>query len=475
MAAKQPQAGFYTLKQFRIRPIFADVSKSFADKNLVDGTELNKVIANWGISESMDSPYIHGFAVVHEGNNILKELPIIGEEEVIIQYIDYYDKMRTENLFVYSVEEVQPENSVNDRMLKYIIRFCSKQKLHSDKVEIRRSYADQTVAEMAQALYDEYFRTGNNDTDKDIEIEATDGTQTLVIPNMRPDEAMNFLTRRAYSATNKSSSFKFFETREKYYFCTYEYLYEKYKNDVSDDAKAITNNLKFIYNTTEDNSGPGQAIAQQSVSSVTFGTKVNSIADIKSGGYRRRITELDYLTRTRITRDYDYSEEFSQFTQIDTLKQTHTPEFINKYMQPDDAPETVLIADYPQIGANLGEVKYQLRPYQYYYENYSIKPIINYHMSVNALSTTIKGRVSLYPGQIVILELYEFAESLDGRRKLDTERTGKYMIVSINNSFNGDDYTQNLVLTRGGLRGTDKKLTSADIVNNTFNMENGVI
>ena len=123
MAAKQPQAGFYTLKQFRIRPIFADVSKSFADKNLADGTEMNKVIVNWGISESMDTPYIHGFAVVHEGNNILKELPIIGEEEVIIQYIDYYGKMRTENLFVYSVEEVQPENSVNDRMLKYIIRF----------------------------------------------------------------------------------------------------------------------------------------------------------------------------------------------------------------------------------------------------------------------------------------------------------------------------------------------------------------
>ena len=143
-------------------------------------------------------------------------------------------------------------------------------------------------------------------------------------------------------------------------------------------------------------------------------------------------------------------------------------------MQPDDAPETVLIADYPQIGANLGEVKYQLRPYQYYYENYSIKPIINYHMSVNALTTTIKGRVSLYPVQIVILELYEFAESLDGRRKLDTERTGKYMIASINNSFNGDDYTQNLVLTRGGLRGTGKEVTS-DLVDGTYNMENGVI
>ena len=85
----------------------------------------------------MGSPYIHGFAVVHESSNVLKELPIIGEEEVIIQYTDYYKKTKTEIFFVYSVEEIEPENSVNDRMLKYTIRFCSKQKLTSDSLHIR--------------------------------------------------------------------------------------------------------------------------------------------------------------------------------------------------------------------------------------------------------------------------------------------------------------------------------------------------
>jgi hypothetical protein len=332
---------------------------------LPDGAELNKVIVSWGISESMNSPYVHGFAVVHESNNILKDLPIIGEEEVFIQYVDYYMNSRSEEFYVYSVEEVQPENSVNDRMLKYIIRFCSKQKLHSDKTRIRRSYADQTISEMALALYDEYFRT-TNAFDKDIEIEETTGNQTLVIPNLRPDEAMNFLTRRAFSAENKSSSFRFFETREKYFFCTYEYLVDKYKDMILNDATAIENNLKFIYNTANDNTGPGQEVAQQSVSALTFGTKVNSISDIKNGNYRRRVTELDYLSRTRITRDYDYSTEFAGFKQIDTIKKTHTDEYINTYMQAEDAPETVLIADYPQIGQNLGEVANQLMPYHYY-------------------------------------------------------------------------------------------------------------
>jgi hypothetical protein len=473
MAYKQPQAGFYTLKQFNIKPIFADTKKSAVDRNLPVGTDLTRVIVNWGITESMESPYVHGFAVVHESNNVLKDLPIIGEEEIYIQYIDYYAKSKSDEFYVYSVEEVQPENSINDRMLKYIIRFCSKQKLFSDRTRIRRSYADQTIAEMAKSLFEEYFNT-TNASDKPIEIEGTNGNQTLVIPNLRPDEAMTFLARRAFSANNKSSSFRFFETREKYFFCTYEYLVDKYKDMVADDKTAIKNNLKFIYNTANDNTGPGQEVAQQSVSSIAFGTKVNSISDIKNGNYRRRVTELDYLSRTRITRDYDYSTEFSGFKQIDTIKQTHTSEYINKYMQPDDAPETVLIADYPQIGQNLGDVKYQLRPYQYYYENYTTKPIVDYHMTVNTITTSINGRVDLYPGKVILLELYEFAESLEGRRKLDTERTGTYLVTAVNNTFAGDQYSQQITLTKGGLRGTGKEIASG-LVDKTYNMGQTVL
>ena len=328
---------------------------------------------------------------------------------------------------------------------------------------------------MAKALFKEYFIT-NNASDKEIEVEASTGNQTLVIPNLRPDEAMSFLARRAFSSTNKSSSFRFFETREKYFFCTYEYLVDKYKDTISDDNTAIKNDLKFIYNTVNDNTGPGQEVAQQSVSTLTFGTKVNSIADIKNGNYRRRITELDYLNRTRITRDYDYSGEFSDFKRVDNIKQTHTSQYIDEFMHPNDAPETVLVADYPQIGQNTGEVKHQLRPYQYYYENYTIKPIVEYHMKVNSISTSIKGRVDMYPGKLITLELYEFAESLDGRRRLDTERTGTYLVTAVNNSFNGDEFSQQLTLTKGGLRGISKEVKpDIDLQDSTYNMGQGII
>jgi hypothetical protein len=95
-------------------------------------------------------------------------------------------------------------------------------------------------------------------------------------------------------------------------------------------------------------------------------------------------------------------------------------------------------------------------------------------MQVNAITTSINGRVNMYPGMVIMLELYEFAESLEGRRKLDTERTGKYLVTAVNNSFNGDQYSQQLTLTKGGLRGTGKEVATG-LQGKTYNMENTVL
>jgi len=205
-----------------------------------------------------------------------------------------------------------------------------------------------------------------------------------------------------------------------------------------------------------------------------YGKKVNTISDIKTGAYRRRVTELDYMNRTRITRDYDYSAEHGQYKAVDKLKLTHTKAYIDTFMQADNAPETVLVADYPQIGQGKG-TDHQLKPYQYYYENYTTKPIIDYHMEANSIAFTIKGRVDLYPGKLITVELYDFAESLSGMRTLDKERAGSYLVLSVESSFINDEFLQKLVVSKGGLSGTAEKPASTTTVDTTFNMISGLI
>jgi hypothetical protein len=55
---------------------------------------------------------------------------------------------------------------------------------------------------------------------------------------------------------------------------------------------------------------------------------------------------------------------------------------------------------------------------------------------------------------MIYLEVYEFAEVGEESIKLDTERSGPYMVMDVFNSFAEDIYKQTLTITKGGLRAT---------------------
>ena len=162
------------------------------------------------------------------------------------------------------------------------------------------------------------------------------------------------------------------------------------------------------------------------------------------------MTELDINTRTRISRDYDYTTEYDGHKMPEEVSLTHSQEFVNTYMPTHEAPEQILITDFPQIGMNEGKDN-MLRPYQHFYENYTAKPITQYHLKRNSFNVVIKGRIELYPGMMINLDLIKFSHTPQGTREKDTQRSGKYVVTSITHSFSGDDYTQSIGLSRGGL------------------------
>ncbi len=444
MTDKQAQAGFFILRSVKLRPMFPG-KETPSQKNQSDFIDLTKVVTSWTLSESINSPYISGRMTIQESNNLLEDVPIRGEESLQIVVTDFYGETKTYDFIVYAVDNISPDSSINDRMMKYTLDFTTVDKLNADTKEIKRSFGKQPISSMVQSIFDEYY----SDSKKEIEIEETDGEQTLVIPSLRPDAAMQFLSRRAYSNQNKSSLYRFFETREKYYFCTPEYLVEKY-GEIEEENNDEINPLYFIYNTVEDNTGAGQRIAQQSVNDFSYGTKVDTFRDMKEGMYRRAITELDPTTRTRIKRDYDYSAEQGDKEFPSKVKLTHSQTFLDKYMAANTQPETFMMTDFPQIGQSRGKQDMK-KPYQHFYENYTAKPIVDYHFGVNSLSMEINGRIDLYPGRVINLELYKFSNTVSGQREVDHERSGKYIVTDIASSFTGDLFKQQIVITKGGL------------------------
>jgi len=191
-------------------------------------------------------------------------------------------------------------------------------------------------------------------------------------------------------------------------------------------------------------------IAQQSVNDFSYGTKVDTFRDMKEGTYRRIVTELDPTTRTRIERQYDYTTEVGEKEFPSPVKLTHRQNFLDKYMAFNTAPEEYLLTDFPQIGQSMGQSDMK-KPYQHFYENYTAKPIVSYHFDVNALDIEINGRIKLYPGMVINLELYKFSHTTKGSREIDQQRSGRYIVLNVMNEFSGDVYKQQIKITKGGL------------------------
>lgn len=435
---KVTQAGFYVLERFLVTPLY--------ESNRYEGIDLSKVIVNWNFTESMDSSFISGSATVVESFDMLTGLPMRGEENLQITFRDQFNNQYSYNFVIYAVTDIEQDSYTkgSSKLLRYTISFCTPQKLNHDWQFVRKSYGNELISNMAQDVFDKYM-TG----ERDIEVELTHGKQTLVIPKLRPDEAMNFLARRAYNTNRESNLYFFFENTEKYYFCTYEYLVDKYIDQVKDEDVATKNNLKYIYSQVQDASPYGQSVERFVVSNLSYNDRSNSINAMKRGAYKRKITELDYYNRSREVRVYDYANNINEHSVIDDLKVINTQDYINRYMPDEYAPEAIYVTDYNQIGDNQGK-NYSLRSYPFYAENFMRKSMVSYHLNNSSVSCTVNGNGELKAGMMIWLEVPKFSEE-GGKNVIDTERNGRYLIKDITHVFSGDYYVQNLSMTKGGL------------------------
>lgn len=433
------KAGYYELLSAKLYKL--DKPDRFIDIKLQ--------VYSWTLNESLNDGFLHGYIDVMDGVGLFYDFldeGLRGEEEIEIKYKDYYDQERIHKFFVYSVSDITPINPSNETALNYKLHYVSKHKFYTDRFRIRKSYTDSLISDYVGAMWEEFW-IGNDDSGEltmdDIVIEDTEGPQSLIIPNYRPEQAMHMMARKAYSAQNPTHTFRFFQNRDRYYFVTNEELTIFAQEDTI---------VKFALIQNPDNTGGGQDFKMLNYISVKFSDHVNTIRDMVEGAYYKSTTELDFMNRTALITEYRHLDEYENYTLPDlgSTRSKHTKEFVDKHM--NDFIDTLVLKDYPAIGAERGN--YYVRPHTYYNQIYNKKPVNFYHHNTEKTQMTVYGRNNLVAGDIIELEILKSVGNLDGlQRDIDIERSGNYLVESIENVFKEDMYYQNIVMSKSGVQG----------------------
>ena len=431
--------------------------------------------------ESMLSPFMTGYVDIAESSGMLypsikersAEKPHVrGEEMLYVEYTDHNNRTIKEVYMVYAIDEIK-QDSNKDTIMQYRLHFASLQKIMSEKFIIQKTYRNMTYSEMVRDIFQEYYinqlkpildpkKASMNENIrqyirfyKSCEIELTDERHTIVIPSLRPEQAIQYIMRQAYSTSNSSSLFFFFESRSKFYFITHEQLVKRNKVMIELDdfnfAVSIGGN---------DASADGQQKAKQTISKVTF-PEINSIEAMKSSAFIRSVGEIDLLNRNVQQFYYNYKDQYLGYENIDPRPQlTNSQEYLNDISEKVNIPDNFMFKDYltPEEGNSNRSDNYD-RNLPRYIETQTTKPVFEYHFKKNQIKGNIPGRHFMSPGYVIKTIAPEYTiDSMEKNRVEDEYFAGLQMVVTTNSIITSDDqWITGLSFTKAG-RGGGKQV-----------------
>jgi hypothetical protein len=432
---------------------------------------------SFSVSENLYNPFLDGYIDIVDSYGMIYPTAsertddnffhIRGEEYLHIEYYDYnsFDdptELKKETYFIYAIEEIEMLDGKKETGLQYRLFFTSAQKVFSDTKRISKAYRNMSYSEIVQSIYDEYYTNVTNDLcrnkdnngnilkiQKDLILEETKAKFTIVIPSLTPEEAIQFIGKRAYSEKNSSSFFMFFETRDNFYFCTTEYLAEKNRLNLIDE------DVRFTYSSGQDDNSPtGQDRAMTIISNGTF-PSMNSLEAIKAQAYSKRISEIDLANRDINHFYYQYKDNYLGYDNVEERPQLqNSKKFISETTgDVNHIDEGYVFKDYAGIGEAYTKGANHDRQYPYYKETMSTKPVFAYHFMKATMSGEIKGRDKLFPGSLVNIDIPEYAvTSMKNYSGFDKYFGGTQMIVSLDHVIVDNVWTSSVSFSKA-LRG----------------------
>lgn len=383
----------------------------------------------FSIEESINKDSVRGFATIYDNIGFIEDLPLRGEEFLTIQVEDALKKKITYEFRIYKVSDIEIKKT-NDGLI-YKIFFMSSASYEAMFSRIIQPFND-IVSRIAEEIFQNTYPGSKN-----FEVESTTGIFRCIVPNYTPMQALNFLAQRAYSTASPSSSFRFFETSDSYFFVTDEYLIKK----ASSNIESIK---EFTYSDAIEKTGSSLVSQMQNLIEIKNTDRVNTVDDLLSGAYRSRTLEIDInyrrvtLPGKSIDNQYEYQKEKSKYTTMagsfggDGNQERHSQDFVDSYFREENEKRYIVIKDWDEGNSR------QIRGDQFLPEIVMNRTAYRHHLNSTLVHAKANGRLDLNAGMIINLKIPEFKSVQTSQ--LNKQLSGYYMISDLTHYFERDNH-----------------------------------
>lgn len=419
-------------------------------KSDVNGKEyqLLHIFSSIEIYESMTHTFIYGKINIEDTNGLIEILPIIGEEKISFKLRKKSSDKKyfkvVGNVFKISDRIRPPERKGIEQ---YTLEFITEGALENQTKRVSKTYEGK-VSEAIKDIAEKHlnlkkvelddllsktknFVEENKNLYEDVLIEDTMEENKINVPNLKPVDAINFLTKFCYSQNGGdknpyNTSFKFYQTRQGYFFQSVEQTIKQRKEKIRQE---------YSFSNDPNLKSGSQQVKKEDLFTVIdyqFVNLYDNFSASSDGYYGGTNFSYDTLTKTLHEHKLNYNQKFKELVHIDN-NNTNTDNFnLNKN------PEKSIIKSFPtRKGSNESQYIKDHTSKDIFYgredEIDILKIIKNERFNEGIImEINIPANQYLYIGDIVNLKFPSYIREKNKKEYLDDKYfSGKYMVISI--------------------------------------------
>ena len=483
MANKVPDniefAGDYDLKNIFLHNHFGEVIDI---KNLVQ--ELN-------IYESIYKNALTGSVVIIDAQNLIAKLEIQGTERIsfTLKTPGAIDDRSTINAseatgHPFHVYKITDRKQVAPGTLLYTLHFGSREFMRNLRTKVSQAYDGRLDRAVHQIMFDENYL----DSRKEMTYEPCGNSDKVVIPNLRPFDAINMIAEKSLPEKSNGVGYYFYETTKGFHFRSWD-------NMISVNGRHRRDTKQQFYymplNITDPDIEDKINHEYKSVESYRFINNFHDVAANTVGGtYGHRVISYNLFDKSFEQDDYHYHNDFvfskhSEHTdsQFDAEKYAIAESFVDE----DDKS----VSDYPESRVSLqsttrflhNEDKGAVYGLDVLQDGKQTGKRIAQQAQViqgTALKLVVKGQSYLEAGDLIEFKLRSVDEkNTDGVE--DPQYAGKYVITKIRHQINAEKYIMVLECAKDsvkqGFSTNDYKIPrnrNIATLRNTYEEEDGI-
>jgi|TARA_B110000858_G_scaffold76401_1_gene88640 hypothetical protein len=415
-----------------------------------DTLDLKLIVVELNIYESIYKNAVTGTVVITDAKNQIGRLQIQGLERISFKLSTPGASKKNVTLDA-SAETGEPFHvyKITDRkqagpgVLMYTLHFASREFMRNIRTKVSQAYEGR-LDEAVQSIFKDKDYL---DSRKRLKFEPTGNADKIVIPNLRPFDAIQMIAEKSLPEKSGGTGYFFYETTKAYHFRSWESMVT-----TQGSAKRVPKQTFFYMPLKHKDDNIKDEIGHKfkSVQSYRF---INNFHDVAAntalGTYGQRVITHNLYDKSYNIADYNYHNSYQQSVHTD-----YTNDYTDRYKYaiattPVDYDNVKGVSDYPESLTTLQSTTqflhntpsggYGINVFADGYMKSKRISQFNQILHGTCLKLVVKGQSYLEPGDLIEFRMRP-VDSDPTDVEEDYRYGGQYIISKIRHQVTTEDY-----------------------------------